>query len=187
MCHPKDEAKVPSASPFASVAQLVEQRTENPRVVGSIPTGGTIPRRFSCGGPKCECSSSGRAPPCQGGGSEFEPRHSLQTSIRSKESFAPYFIRCHSQVVRQSSAKAPRPSSNLGGTSIKITTPLGVVIFMDTEGDFICSGSAKPPHLRAKCRPSGGCAPKRRCGGSAQFSASLRIYAALAARPRRAV
>ena len=28
---------------FASVAQLVEQRTENPRVVGSIPTGGTTP------------------------------------------------------------------------------------------------------------------------------------------------
>ena len=26
---------------YASVAQLVEQRTENPRVVGSIPTGGT--------------------------------------------------------------------------------------------------------------------------------------------------
>ena len=26
---------------FAFVAQLVEQRTENPRVVGSIPTGGT--------------------------------------------------------------------------------------------------------------------------------------------------
>ena len=26
---------------------------------------------------RCECSSSGRAPPCQGGGSEFEPRHSL--------------------------------------------------------------------------------------------------------------
>ena len=27
---------------FASVAQLVEQETENLRVVGSIPTGGTI-------------------------------------------------------------------------------------------------------------------------------------------------
>ncbi len=53
---------------LASVAQLVEQRTENPRVVGSIPTGGT----------NCGCSSSGRAPPCQGGGSEFEPRHPLQ-------------------------------------------------------------------------------------------------------------
>ena len=29
---------------YASVAQLVEQGTENPRVVGSIPTGGTSPR-----------------------------------------------------------------------------------------------------------------------------------------------
>ena|GEM_PF-2216864 len=36
--------KAPStALIYASVAQLVEQRTENPRVVGSIPTGGTIP------------------------------------------------------------------------------------------------------------------------------------------------
>ena len=30
---------------FASVAQLVEQGTENPRVVGSIPTGGTMLRQ----------------------------------------------------------------------------------------------------------------------------------------------
>ena len=27
---------------------------------------------------KCGCSSSGRAPPCQGGGSESESRHPLQ-------------------------------------------------------------------------------------------------------------
>ena len=27
---------------YGLIAQLVEQRTENPRVVGSIPTGGTI-------------------------------------------------------------------------------------------------------------------------------------------------
>ena len=33
---------------FASVAQLVEQGTENPRVVGSIPTGGTIARQSLC-------------------------------------------------------------------------------------------------------------------------------------------
>ena len=33
--------------PFASVAQLVEQGTENPRVVGSIPTGGTTYRDLS--------------------------------------------------------------------------------------------------------------------------------------------
>ena len=35
---------------FASVAQLVEQRTENPRVVGSIPTGGTISPQASLAG-----------------------------------------------------------------------------------------------------------------------------------------
>ena len=61
---------------------------------------------------RCECSSSGRAPPCQGGGSEFEPRHSLHFFGALCCS-----IWCHSQVVRQSSAKAPLPSSNLGGTS----------------------------------------------------------------------
>ncbi len=32
----------PSRHSYASVAQLVEQGTENPRVVGSIPIGGTI-------------------------------------------------------------------------------------------------------------------------------------------------
>ena len=53
---------------FASVAQLVEQETENLRVVGSIPTGGTI----------CGFSSFGRAQPCQGWGGGFEPRNPLQ-------------------------------------------------------------------------------------------------------------
>ena len=73
---------------YASVAQLVEQRTENPRVVGSIPTGGT--RKRGSGAPaeegraargrKTECgfSSFGRARPCQGRGSGFEPRNPLQ-------------------------------------------------------------------------------------------------------------
>ena len=55
----------------AQVAQSVEQRTENPRVDGSIPSGST----------KCGFSSSGRAPPCQGGGSEFEPRRPLQKTV----------------------------------------------------------------------------------------------------------
>ena len=62
---------------YASVAQLVEQGTENPRVVGSIPTGGTKDRESNfpiiCG-----FSSFGRAPPCQGGGGGFEPRNPLQ-------------------------------------------------------------------------------------------------------------
>ena len=34
-------ATIHTALAYASVAQLVEQGTENPRVVGSIPTGGT--------------------------------------------------------------------------------------------------------------------------------------------------
>ena len=57
----------------ASVAQLVEQGTENPRVVGSIPIGGI-----------CGFSSFGRAPPCQGGGGGFEPRNPLKSTYESK-------------------------------------------------------------------------------------------------------
>ncbi len=72
-----------SISLYAQVAQLVEQWTENPRVAGSIPALGTI----------CECSSSGRAPPCQGGGSEFEPRHSLHVGVKSPHSGTPPFRR----------------------------------------------------------------------------------------------
>ena len=92
---------------FASVAQLVEQETENLRVVGSIPTGGTI----------CGFSSSGRAPPCQGGGSEFEPRNPLQHKGRLRTIKRPIFIRHHSQAVRQRSAKPLFPGSIPGGAS----------------------------------------------------------------------
>ena len=38
----------------------------------------------------CGCSSSGRAPPCQGGGSEFEPRHPLH---RGHEIMCPLFTK----------------------------------------------------------------------------------------------
>ena len=42
-CHARGRGFEPhSGRQFAFVAQLVEQRTENPRVVGSIPTEGTI-------------------------------------------------------------------------------------------------------------------------------------------------
>ena len=72
--------EIPPAAPFwrgerfAQIAQLVEQWTENPRVAGSIPALGTT----------CGHSSSGRAPPCQGGGSEFEPRCPLQSDAHTK-------------------------------------------------------------------------------------------------------
>ena len=65
--NPKVIGSNPIPATYAQIAQLVEQRTENPRVAGSIPALGTI----------CGLSSSGRAPPCQGGGSEFEPRNPL--------------------------------------------------------------------------------------------------------------
>ena len=73
---------------FASVAQSVEQGTENPRVVGSIPTGGTnsgtnVPadenRIVST---RCGFSSFGRARPCQGRGGGFDPRNPLHFLIR---------------------------------------------------------------------------------------------------------
>ena len=42
-CHARGRGFEPHAGRhYASVAQSVEQRTENPRVVGSIPTGSTI-------------------------------------------------------------------------------------------------------------------------------------------------
>ena len=50
---------------LALVAQSVEQRTENPRVGGSIPPQGTIVMRKWL---------SGRASPCQGEGRGFKSR-----------------------------------------------------------------------------------------------------------------
>ena len=67
----------------ASVAQLVEQGTENPRVVGSIPIGGTIFRGFS---------SFGRARPCQGRGGGFEPRNPLHKSKKEEMQISSFFI-----------------------------------------------------------------------------------------------
>ena len=69
MYHPADEAKAPSAPPSASVAQLVEQGTENPRVAGSIPAGGTTSPVDTCGYPPAEllnpCPGAYNAPDMQ--------------------------------------------------------------------------------------------------------------------------
>ena len=58
-----------------SIAQLGEHLPYKQRVTGSSPVVPTI---------ICGCSSSGRAPPCQGGGSEFEPRNPLQYGAIAK-------------------------------------------------------------------------------------------------------
>ena len=80
---------------YASVAQLVEQGTENPRVVGSIPTGGTR---------KCGFSSFGRASPCQGEGGGFEPRNPLQNKNSTHK--GAIFILARPTVVRARTSKA---------------------------------------------------------------------------------
>ena len=94
---------------------MVEQRTENPRVVGSIPTGGTIRG----------LSSFGRASPCQGEGGGFEPRSPLQKKGREDRAQflcnniheseydnivgKPTDIRRYGQAVRQRSATPLSP------------------------------------------------------------------------------
>ena len=50
---------------------------------------------------KCGCSSSGRAPPCQGGGSEFEPRHPLHVSSRENRLLFSFFVQ-RFQLIRKS-------------------------------------------------------------------------------------
>ena len=56
-------------------------------------------------------SSSGRAPPCQGGGSEFEPRNPLHTRTLKTLSVLIFsnLIRHHGQAVRQGPAKPLSP------------------------------------------------------------------------------
>ena len=91
---------------FASVAQSVEQGTENPRVIGSIPIGGTIyadlahlvERHLA----KVEVASSSLV---------------IRSIFLSGENSSD--IRYLSQVVRQKSAKLLCPGSNPGGTSRK--------------------------------------------------------------------
>ena len=61
---------------------------------------------------------SGRASPCQGERREFESRLPLQMIKDANLRLLSHnLIWRHSQVVRQSSAKALFPSSNLGGAS----------------------------------------------------------------------
>ena len=83
---------------YAQVAQLVEQRTENPRVVGSIPTGSTI----------------------LAGLAHLVERHLAKVEVASSSlvTRSILYIRRLSQVVRQQSAKLLCSSSNLEGASI---------------------------------------------------------------------
>ena len=74
---------------------------------------------------RCECSSSGRAPPCQGGGSEFEPRHSLHFKkvSRSVSAGRDVFLRtrclhlCAHRAHVKSEVRGPRESHSRGAAA----------------------------------------------------------------------
>ena len=112
---------------FASVAQLVEQWTENPRVAGSTPAGGTnfadvahlVERHLA----KVEVASSSLVIRSIFLVSFLYTVHNL-------------IVRCHSQVVRQRSAKPRFPSSNLGGTS-RVKAPKS--LYIKAFGAFLLS------------------------------------------------
>jgi hypothetical protein len=46
--HPGSRGSIPRETTLALLAQLVEHRTLNPQVVGSIPTGGTKQKEKKC-------------------------------------------------------------------------------------------------------------------------------------------
>ena len=77
--------------------------------------------------PFCGHSSSGRAPPCQGGGSEFESRCPLQKVLQALK--ACKLIWRHSQVVRQRTANPRFPGSNPGDASRRRKTRFCVSFF----------------------------------------------------------
>ena len=113
----------------ASVAQLVEQGTENPRVIGSIPIGGTI-----------------------AGVAHLVERHLAKVEVassslvsRSKSNSAAFYgggicIWCRSQVVRQRSAKPLCTSSNLVGTSRKSRRQLPAAFCMPKITRLVSGG-----------------------------------------------
>ena len=134
---------------FASVAQLVEQWTENPRVAGSTPAGGTnfadvahlVERHLA----KVEVASSSLVIRSIFLVSFLYTVHNL-------------IVRCHSQVVRQRSAKPRFPSSNLGGTS-RVKAPKSLCIkafgvFLLPERNFaaVKQNSKLAPKLPNFCR-----------------------------------
>ena len=89
----------------------------------------------------CGCSSSGRAPPCQGGGSEFEPRQPLQ--FKHCASCAVIFAAV-AHLVERHLAKVEVASSSLVSRSKRKHLSLTGAFFW-IPGDFYYFWTAKPP------------------------------------------
>ena len=146
---------------LASVAQLVEQGTENPRVVGSIPTGGTtfadlahlVERRLA------KAKVAGSSPVIRSRKSHGHEENTCPLIFVSRtiERLPVYILMSrpmragnirpmkiwriwrHSQVVRQRSAKPLSPGSNPGGASKKGTNHQDwfsfFVLLVNSRGD----------------------------------------------------
>ena len=82
--------------------------------------------------PICGCSSSGRAPPCQGGGSEFEPRHPLQQKAPSQRlgAFCSYIRLSESSIASQCYWLAPvvLPASSWGEYNITFAAGKNITV-----------------------------------------------------------
>ena len=93
---------------LALVAQSVEQQTENLRVGGSIPPQGTSPLYAVV--------------------AQLVERHLAKVEVASPSLVyrSIFFSGCHSQVVRQRSAKPSFPGSNPGGTSLPVIRRSGL-------------------------------------------------------------
>ena len=117
----RSRVRAPSGSPFFLALQLSWQ-SGGLKILMSLV-------RFRPEPPLvCGFSSSGRASPCQGEGSEFEPRNPLHFFI---------YKRYHSQVVRQRSAKPLRPGSNPGGASKKSCTQVRDFYFLPLTSSLL--------------------------------------------------
>ena len=105
----------------------------------------------------CECSSSGRAPPCQGGGSGFEPRHSLQKERHaSKRVF--FWPLCPDGQMSSSGGtpSIPRPLARkepLHGTALQMEPAQPGQTYSDRPDPGRCPGL--PPARRLLPQPPG--------------------------------
>ena len=89
---------------------LVSRLNGVQEAAGSNPVTRTTEKSLLMEAPICGCSSSGRAPPCQGGGSEFEPRHPLHTRSLIREDrgfFVPKIRNAYPFSVRNSADLKP--------------------------------------------------------------------------------
>ena len=110
---------------------------------------------------RCGCSSSGRAPPCQGGGSEFEPRHPLHKDRFRKETV--FFIW---QFQRREPSEI-LPLGKMQTSHVSLQKHLKKKVKNSKIGIDISENSGIIPLVRCGCSSSGRAPPCQ--GGGSEF------------------